>query len=230
MGKSWAKVDSRAKKAGVGRCVKGRLKSHLLSWSVEDCHVENTVSVVQLLLLCRSNRLGFFSQMPVLTNSLTPLSWDTHMSDKIHLMGSEMLWGSDWWMNGQIDNDKIMWNVSLRGKVCINVTVGSPCAGQNLPSAWQHYLLLSQFMFLQLKTQLESKVSKPSLPWGNKYTINNAPWRSSSTIALKKLGKKSLPCPDQDTYVTSVIFVTIRRQQFLLSSYIILTKLIRLDI
>lgn len=38
--------------------------------------------------------------------------------------------------------------------------------------------------------------------------------------------EKSLP---QETYVTSVISVTIR-QQFILSLYIILVKLIRLDI
>lgn len=67
-------------------------------------------------------------------------------------------------MNGQVDDDKIVWNVSLRGKMYINVTIASPCAGQNLPSAWRHYLVLSPFMFMQLKTQFESKVSKPSLP------------------------------------------------------------------
>lgn len=38
-------------------------------------------------------------------------------------------------MNGQTDDDKIMWNVPLRGKVCSKVTVGMPCAGQYLPSA-----------------------------------------------------------------------------------------------
>lgn len=62
-------------------------------------------------------------------------------------------------MNGQIDDDKITWNVSLRGKVCINVTIESPCAGQYLPSAWQHYLVLSEFMFKGLKTQCRSDES-----------------------------------------------------------------------
>lgn len=63
-------------------------------------------------------------------------------------------------MKSQIDDDKIMWNVSLRGKVCINMTMGSPCrAGQYLPSAWQPYVVLSQFMFMQLKTQCESDKS-----------------------------------------------------------------------
>lgn len=50
-------------------------------------------------------------------------------------------------MNSQID-DKTMWNGSLRGNEYIKVTMGSPRAGQNLRSAWQHHLGLSQLMFM----------------------------------------------------------------------------------
>lgn len=62
-------------------------------------------------------------------------------------------------MNGQTDDDKIMWNVPLRGKVCSKVTVGMPCAGQYLPSAQQYFLVLSECMFMVLKTQCESNES-----------------------------------------------------------------------
>lgn len=181
-------MNSYAGGANVERCVKGRLAAHLLCSYLEDCHVEHTRTVLHLLVMCRSNSLRFFLSSNASFNKLLEILCLTDPHITAGLSGGVEGWLTDvWWDRWQ----NYMEYLFKKDKENIDVTIGDPYRGQNLPTACQclflYQLACCWWVWIRLRCLDQKYLTFPFLreEVGYKDTLR----RSSSTVSLQQLFK-----------------------------------------